>query len=145
MALVTYPHPDWESFINVASADAFIASYPDDKGWGKLTPAQKESIVMDTATMIRLCPNIKLPATMELDLGLAQGHLIRQYLSVDMFAYDPNSKALTEEHAGSVGHSYDARLRASSNLEFPPMVYALLKKYGCMKSGGFTQVNMGRA
>ncbi len=62
-----------------------------------------------------------------------------------MIAYDANEKAVSEEHAGEVGQSYDTNFKASDNSSFPPIVNDLLKLYGCTKrSGGFSQPFLGR-
>ncbi len=144
MALVIYPTDNWNSFVSVVDADTIIATFVSDNGYSQLDNEGKEAILIQTALQIRLCNNITLPSDTTSDLELAQCYLVTYALGTDMLAYDPNSRAVIEEHAGAVGTSYDSGMKAEDNSSFPSMVQSLLNQYGCSSSrGGFTQTYKG--
>ena len=144
--LIEYPATSWDTFLTLAEADPFMLSFVDSGAWTTFTPDQKEMLLRQTAAMIRLCRGITLPTDNEKDLKMGHGYLLLQASRVDMTQYDANDKAIIEEHAGSVGHSFDARLKANSSLGFPPMASQYLSQYGCSGSNnGFSQTYLGRS
>jgi len=148
MALIPYPLDFWNTFAVEAEADLHIGSFVDSVGkaaYGALDSQSKEAILMQTSLQMKLCPNIRLPDTLETDLSLAQCYLVVHALETDMMAYDANSKAITSESVDVISVTYDAS-KKGSNSDFPTMVSALLKQYGCSgTSGGFSQIPLGRA
>ncbi len=149
MALILYPTDNWNSFASVQAADIIIGGFVASDGQAAYLAgdeAFKEAILTQTALQIKLCKNISLPGTLESDLELAQCYLVVHALTVDMMSYDANARAVSEEHAGAVGQSYDTKYKSSDNTEFDPMTKALLSQYGCTQtSGGFTQSYVGRS
>ena len=146
--LIIYPAVGWSTFLDIVEAEAFMLSMKDTGDWKTLTPEQKDSLLVNTAAMIRLCKSITLPATNEPDLVAAQAQLLLQAARVDMTVYDPNGKALAEEHAGSVGHRWNTRLKAEHNMGYPPLAELLLSQYGCAgnaTNNKFSQTYMGRS
>lgn len=150
MGLIIYPADLWQSFTTVLEADLIISTFVESEGkavWGSYTDdAPKEAILAQTGLQIKLCPGIKLPDAVTTDLELAQCYLVIHALTTDMLSFDANSKAISEEHAGAVGVSYDTSLKADDNMTFDPMTQALLRQYGCSSSNsGFSQSYLGRS
>ena len=146
MALIIYPLDSWDSFQEVAECTTLSNNYISGNKFASLADdTAREIVLRQTALQIKQCSSITLPDLNELDLLMAQMYLVEQALTVDMIAYDSNDRAITEEHAGAVGVSYDSNKKASSANAFPPMVNDLLRQYGCTKSGGgFSQSFIGR-
>ncbi len=150
MGLIIYPADLWQSFTTVLEADLIISTFVESEGkavWDSyLDDAPKEAILAQTGLQIKLCPNITLPDDVTTDLELAQCYLTIHALTVDMLSFSVNDKAISEEHAGAVGVSYDVNLKADNNSAFDPMTQALLNQYGCNKSNsGFSQSYLGRS
>ncbi len=148
MALIIYPTADYDSFVSVLDADTIIGGFVSDNGYSDLDEAGKEAILRQTALQIQLCNAIVLPATAEYNLQLAQCYLTVYAISVDMMYYDPNNRAIIEEHAGEVGAAYNPSYKVDNNAGYPPVVESLLSQYGCNQSNtssGFSQVPLTRA
>lgn len=134
MALIIYPAADWNSFITVAAADVIIGGFVSDNGYLSLDAAGKEAILKQTALQISLCPGITLPAAVTPQLEIAQCYLTTYAMTADMLSFDPNGAAINAESVDVISVSYDTGLKGSA-ADFPPIVQAILKPYGCGKTG----------
>ena len=147
MALIVYPTDDWDTFIDVTESDSIITGMVQNdntRAYLTLQVDQKEAVLRQTATQIRLCSNITLPEDNEGDLQLAQCYLTVHAMGVDMTAYDPNEKAVTYEKVGSLATAYQAGMKGSST-DFDSMTSSLLRQYGCSgQSSGFSQSKVAR-
>ena len=149
MSLIIFPDAGWNTFASEPEAVAIIGGFVPSDGslaFAALDTSGREAILKQTALQIKLCNKIKLPTDAEEDLKTAQCYLTVYALSVDMMSYDVNAKAITEEHAGAVGVTYDSSYKASDNTAFDPMTQALLSQYGCKSSNtGLSQSYTGRS
>lgn len=141
MALVIYPDTDWNSFLDIATADILIGGMVQTGNTAEylaMDDTQKEAVLTQTAMQIRLCPSITLPETNETDLQLGQAYLVVYAIHTDMTAYDPNGDAITYEKVGSLATAYQAGMKGS-NSDFDDMTAMLLAQYGCTGQSGFSQ------
>ena len=147
MALIVYPAQNWDTFIDIATADILIGGMAQNANtveYLAMDDTAKEAILMQTALQIRLCKNITLPDDIESDLELAHAYLTAYAIGTDMVSYDPNGKAITYEKVGSLATAYQAGMKGS-NQDFDPMTKSLLSQYGCSGGGsGFTQSTVSR-
>ncbi len=144
--LIIYPDEHYDSFLSVANCTVLSDRYITGNKFGQLADdAAKEVILRQTALQIAACSNIVLPTTVTTDLAMAQMYLVEHALTTDMMSYDANARAVTSETVDVISVTYDAS-KKGSNSDFPTMVSALLKQYGCSgTSGGFSQIPLGRA
>lgn len=141
MALIVYPLEDWNTFIDIATADTLIGGMVQNantEAYLAMADPEKEAILTQTALQIKLCNGITLPDENETDLQLGQAYLVVYAIGTDMMAYDPNEKAVTYEKVGSLATAYQTGMKGS-NQDFDPMTKSLLSQYGCSSGGGFTQ------
>jgi len=143
--LVIYPTQDWKTFLSEIEADEFMAKQTDDGGWSNLATAQKEMLLIQTASQIRLCKGIKLPTTLEGDLKEGQAYLLLQASRIDMTVFDHNEKDITKEKVGSLEVDYAYRDKNMTSTTFPPMASLFLKQYGCSGNSGFSQSSTVKA
>ena len=139
MALIIYPATNWNTFVSEIEADGFFGFMTDDGGWSTLTQSQKDAHIISTASMIRLCPNITLPKTNEVDLVEGQLHLLSYTVKSGTETYDPNSKYITKEKVGSLEVDYSEGRATQGSMLLPPMAELYLKQYGCSSGGSFSQ------
>jgi len=143
--LKLYPLPGWQTFLGETEADSFMAKQRDDGGWSNLDVQQKEVLLIQTASQIRLCKGIKLPTTLEADLEEGQAYLLLQATRTDMTAFDYNEKDITKEKVGSLEVNYAYRDKNMTSTSFPPMASLFLEQYGCSGNSGFSQSNTVKA
>ena len=142
--LITFPVTDWSTFLSEVEADAWMTRQQNDGGWSNLTIQQKEMLLIQTASMIRLCSGIKLPDTKEDDLKEGHAYLLLQATKVDMTEFDATDRSITSETVDTISVSYDAS-KKDGVTTFPPMSKLFLEQYGCKSgSGGFSMPKLGR-
>ena len=147
MALIIYPLPDANSFVTIAEADSIISSITaNDNGWSLLDDPAKEAQLTQSFFLITSCNSFKPPDTAEQGLKQAQSLYSMYNVDKDLYAFDANEKAITEEKVGSLQVKYDAALKADGSIVYPPFVAALLRPYGCRSTNGSTrQSYLGRS
>ena len=139
--LITYPLPDYTSFIASADIKAFALQYSPTFGivFGGLTQAEQDNLATDATLQIRICPSLKLePKPAPMDVKLGQLYLMEHLFNNPMSEIDPNTRAITSEKVGSLAVTYDTVLKVDA-WAFPQIVYNLLAPYGCSNSKGFSQ------
>jgi len=142
--LITFPVTDWSTFLSEVEADAWMIRKQNDGGWSTLTIQQKEMLLIQTASMIRLCSGSKLPDDNEADLREGQAYLLLQATKVDMTEFDATDRSITAESVDTISVSYDTSKKGDLTT-FPPLAKLFLQQYGCKGgSGGFTMVKLGR-
>ena len=142
--LIIFPVTDWSTFLSEVEADNWMSRQTVDGGWSTLTIQQKEMLLIQTASMIRLCSGIKLPDTNEEDLREGQAYLLLQATRVDMTEFDANDRSITSESVDTISVSYDTNKKGDVTT-FPSMAKLFLTQYGCKGgSSGFTMVKLGR-
>jgi len=143
--LIIYPTADYDSFLSVADCTTLSDSYIANNKFSLLSDdTEREAVLRQTCLMIKQCPNITLPEDIENDLELSQMYLVEQALTVDMMAYDPNGGSINSEQVDTLAVSYDTS-KKEDNDTFPPVVYGLLRRYGCAKPSSFSQSYLGRS
>ncbi len=145
MSLIIYPTQDWQSFLDEAEADAWMLHQRDNGGWDTLPIEQKELLLIQTASQIRLCNNIVLPDDNEADLKEGQAYLLLQATRTDMTLFDPNEKDITKEKVGELEVNYAYRDKDMTATSFPPMSTLFLSQYGCKSGGGYSQSRVAKA
>ena len=141
--LILYPLDDANSFVDVTEADAIIGGFVPSDGkaaYLALLEADKEAYLKQAYLQIVSCGGITLPETSESALGSAQCYLVVYSQTVETVNVDPNERAVTAERVDSLAVSYDADKRVSSDT-FPPMVYSLLRTYGCVDGNNIGHVS----
>jgi len=146
--LILYPLDDANSFVDVTEADAIIGGFVPSEGktaYLALLEADKEAYLKQAFLQISSCSGITLPDTSESALGTAQCYLVVYSQTVETVNVDVNERAVTGERVDSLGVTYDSDKRVSSDT-FPPMVYSLLRGYGCQNnsSGGHVSARFAR-
>lgn len=134
--LIIYPTNDWQTFLSETEADSFMAKQRNDGGWSTFTTDQKELLLIMTCDQIRLCPNVTLPDTNEVDLKEGQSHLLLQASRNDLTVYDASGKFVTKEKVGSLEVSYSDNRYKFGDVGFPPLAELYLTQYGCSGGGG---------
>ncbi len=142
--LVIYPADGADSFVDVAEADIIIGGFVPSEGktaYLALLEADKEAYLRQAFVQISSCSGITLPDTSETALGTAQCYLVVYSQTVETVNIDVNERAITGERVDSLAVSYDSDKRVSSDT-FPPMVYSLLRPFGCQNNsqGGMCSV-----
>ena len=143
--IIVYPTQNWTSFMSELEADGWMATQRDDGGWASLTQHEKEVLLVQSASQIRLCKGIKLPDDNELDLREGQAYLLLHVTRNDITEFDYNEKDITKEKVGSLEVNYAYRDKNMTSTSFPPMASLFLQQYGCSSSGGFSQSNTSKA
>ena len=143
--LIQYPTTGWQTFLSEVEATSWMQHQRDDGGYSTLTIEEKELLLIQTASQIRLCKNMVLPDTNEADLKEGQAYLLLQATRVDMTQYDHNGKFVTKEKVGSLEVDYSGYNRNTETSDFPPLAKTFLSQYGCSGSVGFSQSNTVKA
>ena len=143
--LIQYPTSNWDTFLSLVEADLLLGTMTDIGSWATMTDEEKSHLLVQTASQIRLCQNITLPATLEGDLMLGHGYLLLQASRVDMTEYDHNEKDITGEKVGSIAIRYAYRDKNKTISDIPPMATMYLKQYGCGGNAGFSQSDTHKA
>jgi len=141
--LILYPLDDANSFVDVTEADTIIGGFVPSDGktaYLALLEADKEAYLRQAFTQISSCSGITLPDTSESALGTAQCYLVVYSQTVETVNVDPNERAVTGERVDTLGVTYDSDKRVSSDT-FPPMVYSLLRPYGCVDGNNVGHVS----
>ncbi len=141
--VIIYPEIDYNSFIDETEAASFMGKQINSGYWFDYSSEQQEMLLVQTASQIRLCPNIVLPETNEEDLKLGQAYLLLQASRVDMTDFDADSRSITKEKVDTLEVEYDVGYKGDKD-SFPPMSTLYLNQYGCSSSSGFSQVSLGR-
>jgi len=145
MSLIIYPTANYQSFMSGIEADGWMATQRDDGGWASLTQHEKDVLLVQSASQIRLCKGIKLPTDNELDLREGQAHLLLYITRTDITEFDPNEKDITKEKVGSLEVNYAYRDKNMTSTSFPPMASLFLEQYGCSGNSGFSQSSTVKA
>jgi len=139
--LITYPLPDYTSYIDSAEIKAFALKHTPSFGvvFGGLTQVEQDNLATEATLQIRICPSFKLePKPAPMDVKLGQLYLMEHLFNNPMGDIDPNARAITSEKVGALAVTYDTALKFDA-LAFPQIVYNLLAPYGCSNSKGFSQ------